>query len=855
MAFEAVRITTTRNGITPVIGSRDDLAQGDVIVASLTSMLGVSSIRWELIGRPEYSVAGGAGSNPWQLAVAASASFTVDNDIGAVRVDGSYDLQATINPGTPGEVRKTVILCRNSGLTIPGVSTPRPLRKLGHFESQEDTISIPDVIQGWAVMLNRWLEALRIGFGGGLGQQTLAVTYQVGTVAADQTLDLRDTDGGGIVIDGSNVGFTGALSLRVNAAAGGPVVIERATSRVGIGTATPTKEITIAAAAPTVRLSRSGGANVDLANISDNLDLFSGATLMGRFLAAGGLRVDFGMGAGINPPAGPGIALAGGGSLPVSAASSGRIRYNPALQRLERSENTGAWRGFGDLYPRVATIADLAGLDASGYQSTDMHMCEVVSVFDAFLHRPTGGRGTWDSGTAYAIGDLVFHSGKAWLAIQAGTNNTPASSPTFWSISMTRIPTAVGTGLWDRIGIESPTYQAQTVFAIDPANVSGVADDENLGYGVDVAAARLVPLRSMAEWRRRVRGAQFVRDVMRHIDIMSTSTVEDDAHIDGFSTGRGLSGPIVMAGAQTVLFSGTVTAYQQGNIGNGRHLITDSAIPTSWTASGGVTTTSGSRYIRKVGGTIHAALLRDMGSKTVQIGPAVTYSATPSMSVTGGQTVFQVGDAYEVVSVPRWPGMMTMGAQLNVRLMCLDISSTATILLSSGVINDWTYCGFLTSVSFLGRNVCRGCVFVGPSVTGIGISNFFNSFLNTLVQWGPGETANWNLQEGVFVNTSLRLWHAGRLDGGGQLRMYDNTTACLSVRHGGYVERVGISGEGNTGLLLEVDTGGRVKMDVSFQAGFTAVTTNARPIVIDGVAYQVAAMAVSNDDTGGVVNL
>jgi hypothetical protein len=44
---------------------------------------------------------------------------------------------------------------------------------------------------------------------------TLAGAYANGTVAADQTLALTDADGGGLIVDGTGIGFTGAYALRV----------------------------------------------------------------------------------------------------------------------------------------------------------------------------------------------------------------------------------------------------------------------------------------------------------------------------------------------------------------------------------------------------------------------------------------------------------------------------------------------------------------------------------------------------------------------------------------------------------------------------------------------------------------
>jgi hypothetical protein len=43
----------------------------------------------------------------------------------------------------------------------------------------------------------------------------------------------------------------------------------------------------------------------------------------------------------------------------------------------------------------------------------------------------------WSSATAYAVGSYVRDGGKHYVCIQASTNNTPASSPTFWRPSNT----------------------------------------------------------------------------------------------------------------------------------------------------------------------------------------------------------------------------------------------------------------------------------------------------------------------------------------------------------------------------------------------------------------------------------
>lgn len=152
MAFENVQIVSQRNGTNPTTGWRQDLAIGNVVSMALTSNVGVSTYRWELIGRPEGSSAGGAGPEPILLGTSATASFTVDNDVGIKR-DGTYVARCILNGGAPSEAIITVGLARIiAGLSFNGL----PLRRLGGFETMEDTAD-PLVRQGWSKMLNRWL--------------------------------------------------------------------------------------------------------------------------------------------------------------------------------------------------------------------------------------------------------------------------------------------------------------------------------------------------------------------------------------------------------------------------------------------------------------------------------------------------------------------------------------------------------------------------------------------------------------------------------------------------------------------------------------------------------------------------
>lgn len=60
-----------------------------------------------------------------------------------------------------------------------------------------------------------------------VGLNTLHAAYAAGTVAADQTMNLTDADGGGVVVDGSAVAFTGANAFTITGTLTSSVVFPR----------------------------------------------------------------------------------------------------------------------------------------------------------------------------------------------------------------------------------------------------------------------------------------------------------------------------------------------------------------------------------------------------------------------------------------------------------------------------------------------------------------------------------------------------------------------------------------------------------------------------------------------------
>lgn len=388
MAFETVKISSTRNGITAIQGYREDLAISDAIVCTLSDQTGVSTYQWQLVGRPEGSSAGGAGPEPINLGTAASCSFTVDTDA-SYRKDGTYVLQCTVNAGAPTETHIRTILCRLAGVSVAG---GRTLRKLGGFESLDDT-SIPSIIEGWATQLNRWLEAVRslvAGGGGGGGQAFVngSIPFGNGTGLTEDNSKFFFADGTAVspytanmrtMGIGSNLPFQSSqYSLPANMQAGLELYsngsaaqsILNLQSDAASGTGPGTSELWFSAGTkngasewrPALLTVGDGGAAGRDGHFQVYTNGAGSGQRFGRVLSADiyqggaafplGLAVGSGTHGGVNglfdPGAGgPYIGWLDGTSVAVAPANQGRIRYNNTSHVFEWSANTSAWLAFG----------------------------------------------------------------------------------------------------------------------------------------------------------------------------------------------------------------------------------------------------------------------------------------------------------------------------------------------------------------------------------------------------------------------------------------------------------------------------------------------------------------------------
>lgn len=437
MAFENIQIRSTRNGSGLTVGPRQDLAANDAILLSLTSNAGVSTVSWFVKGRPEGSVAGGAGPEPCLLGSGFTAAFAVDADDGSFLKDGTYVIEAVINPGSPSEARKTTILARLTGLTTPGPSGGSlPIRLPGGFEDLEDTLEA-GVAQGWKTML---LRAIRRSLAaGGAIASTLRAAYIAGASASDQTIPLTDADGGGVTIDGSaSSGFTGTSAFTLLARALSPFTYLRATGFIGHGTATPGQPYHQRSSAPGIRLDHVGGNALDLTSATDNLDVSVGGTLKARILGTlGGISTAFGIGVGADPETGDAVvSFTSAPAAAVAPMNRLKVRNNGGV--FEFSANTGPWTPFATGAGQIIEVANASTLTArvvTGYSQGAI--AHVVSFDRLFEYKPA-------STETVRIGEVIAAAGGVgrwvtmnnpsfqWRALAASYNSTTGAGGIFW---------------------------------------------------------------------------------------------------------------------------------------------------------------------------------------------------------------------------------------------------------------------------------------------------------------------------------------------------------------------------------------------------------------------------------------
>jgi len=96
---------------------------------------------------------------------------------------------------------------------------------------------------------------------------------------------------------------------------------------------------------------------------------------------------------------------------------------------------------------------------------------------------PTGltWQGTWSSATSYAVNDAVAYNGSSYISIQAGSNQTPTTSPTFW-VLLAQVGSTGATGATGASGSAGPTGAAGSAGAQGATGATGAIGPAGLTW-------------------------------------------------------------------------------------------------------------------------------------------------------------------------------------------------------------------------------------------------------------------------------------------------------------------------------------------------------------------------------------
>jgi len=490
-----------------------------------------------------------------------------------------------------------------------------------------------------------------------------------------------------------------------------------------------------------------------------------------------------------------------GSTAPVSLADECRFRYNTLLDRAELSENAGAYGplvGAGGTMLTVTNIAALAAVD-------EAPLTNGVSV--SMLS----------------------------LMCQWQLDKTATDAPD----GITIIATLSGTGRWFRIPGGSVVWRKQLTWKIDQH--PGVGKDENVG-------SLASPLATWDEFRRR-HGAVLGSGVTVTVTLDGPAGVfTGDINVDMFlANGETL----VIKGTQTVLYTGSVTAYQAWNPALTHECeITDTAIPVSWTASGlidhQIVMTNGAN----VGAATFATL--DLTGKKCRThwfyDPATNAKVEPIVTST-----FTVCSCTAV-------GNVYIGTGLDglVKLQNLYISSLGTDASIYSVIN----CKVIASTQFGGAQYWHGGmangaqrawngliypsatitksgyweVAVGAAMDVVGVGLFQT---DSYVQADPGASVKFStsvaffdctaseqiqLQQDSFVNVTALLWGTGNAS---PYAIRIDADGCFSCATVGGAHAPTIAGR----ITGDANVGGTSKSFADITAGYINPTNLARAVV------------------------
>jgi hypothetical protein len=210
---------------------------------------------------------------------------------------------------------------------------------------------------------------------------------------------------------------------------------------------------------------------------------------------------------------------------------------------------------------------------------------------------------------------------------------------------ITIIDTNSGSGQWLRKGLSDRYWAQQATWNIDPSS----GDDENSGLTFETA------VKTLAEFARRILDQEFNQDTT--INILGNIS-ETDRPLLRFRIGD--NGFVVFRGQRTSILTGTFTSVTDLDKTTDQPAeVVDTAIPTSWAASGTV-----NKRIRITGGDREGAIswvAKSLASKTARLSgwiadPWAVNPWNPFVNVAA--TDVQIGDPYVVESLTTMPDLL-----------------------------------------------------------------------------------------------------------------------------------------------------------------------------------------------------
>lgn len=403
----------------------------------------------------------------------------------------------------------------------------------------------------------------------------------------------------------------------------------------------------------------------------------------------------------------------------------------------------------------------------------------------------------------------------------------------------------------------------QAFWSIDPVDGS----DKNLGWGDTANQADSRPLKTVAEWVRRFQGAT-IGPTKPQIRILND--IDEDIWIGGINSPQGgqdagsLDSFLSFIGVPTVLHSGTLTAVQAQS-GNDRGYLEDTSIPVSWTASDLVSDTSKPRMICSTSTNRKAWLLKDLGSKRVQIDTPISVAFTVAAQIGSARSEFQVGEPYQVISIPKIAGLrVAPGLKFRTYNLHVHNANGTPQIVSAPQGGPMCVMSWLEGVTIVGngsgiwKSVVAGSSSLSGGSTYFVASTLFAGTYNANNVFWVYHSSFASSGDNVIFGTRMRADHSAIWDNGenatSNWALWDCMIRAIIVNVSN-VKLDTLVGAGNADYVIYSDwpQGVSLVCGTAFGANWTATGAAAKPIAIGALTYDYADLPANNFAEGWAI--